>query len=171
MPRNPSPDVQQQLQGAFVEFRDALQKLLEDQAQQSVADTLQHLSKQGGPFRVQDAQIEVVIRDLTVAASDQPTAVVASSRNASKARAPRTARRSRTTRGRGGAQRGGVKEAVLTAMGPGEELGIADFETRLQQAGINTTTNNLHQQLRRLVQSAAIERCGRGRYRRVGTGA
>jgi hypothetical protein len=159
MARTPSTDVQQQLQEAFEAFRDALQQLLEEQAQQSVADTLERLAKEGGPFRVQDAHIEVVIRDLTVASGQSAATAVAPRRT----QAPPRARRSR----RAGQRRGGVKEAMVAAIGADEEVGIADFEQRLKKAGVTTSTNNLHQQLRRLVQAGEIERSGRGRYRRV----
>jgi hypothetical protein len=56
---------------------------------------------------------------------------------------------------------------MVAAIGADEEVAIADLQQRPRKAGVATSTNHLHQQLRRLVQAGEIERSERGRYRRA----
>lgn len=175
LPRKPDeeydlPDTERQLREAFEAFRHALQTMLEDEARASVKRSLARLQGEGGPFSISDAQVEVSITGLTVAAQGS---------SPPRQRAPRSASSS-TSRGRGsapkrrrgatstGAARGGVREALLASFDkPGAELTIGQLGSRLEATGVKSTANNVHQQLRRLVQAGEIKRTGRGIYTRT----
>src|SRR3954451_4558916 len=79
MAKATSPKIEQELNAAFESFRAALQGLLEQEANASVQRALQRMGEDGGPFSVSDAQVEVSVTGLTVAAG------VPGTRNASSA--------------------------------------------------------------------------------------
>jgi hypothetical protein len=161
-----SAQLERQLNEAFKSFRQALQSLLEEEAQTSVQRALDRIAKEGTPFSVSDAKVEVMVTGLTVAAGDAAAAPTA--KRASTAPPKRTRTSDSSSRRRGGRRRGGVREALLASFDkPGAELSIEDLGTSLQEQGVQSTSNNVHQQLRRLVQAGELTRAGRGIYKRA----
>lgn len=151
-------DLKRQLDDAFEKFRDTLQDLLELEARRSVDGTIRNL-KTSGPFTVESATVEVVIRDIKLAspASNAPAARSTT----------RPSQKSLTSGRRGGRPPGGLRTALLMHFGPpGQERATSEIHQLLQEHGVEATSANLHQQLRRLVDAGEFERSGRGRYRR-----
>lgn len=168
-------DLQRELTDAFDAFRATLGQMLEDEARRSVEATIARLSSQGGPFKVVDADVQIVIRRLELSAEAQgatgaPEAGVRR-RHASPQRA--RARRARTTRGASRAGgRSGVREALLETFAETDaEMTTDDVQGALTARGVKTSTDNLYQQLRRLVQAGELVRPSRGRYRRARSAA
>jgi hypothetical protein len=150
------PDLQRELADAFDAFRAALRQVLEDEAQRSVKATIERLGSAGGPFTVVDADVEVVIRRLELSAGAHEGARSA----AAKAPAPV---------GRG---RSAVREALIATFATADaEMTADEVQSALARRGVETSTDNLYQQLRRLVQAGELVRPSRGRYRRAGTAA
>jgi hypothetical protein len=154
------PDLQRELTDAFDAFRAALRQVLEDEAQRSVTATIERLGSGDGPFRVVDADVQVVIRRLELSAD-----AAESDRSAATPRA----RRAPAPSGRG---RSAVREALIATFATADaEMTADDVQAALARRGVETSTDNLYQQLRRLVQAGELVRPGRGRYRRAGTAA
>jgi hypothetical protein len=171
LPAHDRADLQRELTDAFDAFRAALRQALEAEAQRSVNDAIERLSSAGGPFRVVDAEVEVVIRRLSLSAQDDvsgPAPASASARHSSPRRARRTATRAAASAG----GRGAVREAIIaTFAAGGGEMTTEDVHAALTQRGVRTSVENLYQQLRRLVQAGELTRPSRGRYRRSDTAA
>jgi hypothetical protein len=158
-----------QLNEAFEAFRMTLQQMLEIEAQRSVDEVLARLRREAGPFRVEGADIQVVVRDLKLVAGSAGTAAESDARSRP---APRRQRRagapSRAGRSAGTQRRGGVREALLGVVEEsGKQIDMDGLREALSSRGVEASTANLHQQLRRLTQSGEIERVGRGMYRKA----
>jgi hypothetical protein len=159
-----------QLADAFGAFRDALQATLQVQAQRSIDAEIERLGREqaGTDFRVLNATVSVQVQDVTVASSVP----------AARPR-PRPAAQSRARRRRSGGKpaaasgpaasrrRGAVADAVIAAFSGASELTVGQLHEHLEASGVESTVNNLHQQLRRLVSAGILERAGRGVYRRA----
>jgi hypothetical protein len=160
-----SPRPEDQLREAFDAFRSALQLMLQDEARASVESAVDRLASQNDEFTVADVQVEVTVVGLTLQSRDAGRASSARQKRSARRQSPQKAPRRATRRG----ARGGVRQAILDAFGleKDAELTISDVSAAVQSQGVTTTTNNLHQQLRRLVQAGELARAGRGRYRRV----
>jgi hypothetical protein len=168
---DPSAVVQQQLNDAFESFKSTLQDLLTAEARRSVDGAVERISGEIGNFRLDDISVEVVIKDLKLSATQGTAAATTSARPRRSAPASRTparaTRRKAATPGKRGRPVGGVRLGVLAAFaGPEPDLSTDDIRASLQAAGVKTSTDNLHQQLRRLVQAGELIRTGRGRYAR-----
>ena len=133
---------------ALARFETALRDLLHDETQRSLDAALSRLP--AGQFGVRDIEFDVVIRNLTL--ETRPT--TANGAGASR------------TRGR---PHGSVRAAILACFdGHGDgELTTGGVRAQLQAAGVATSDDNLHQQLRRLTHAGELVRAGRGRYRRA----
>jgi Fe2+ or Zn2+ uptake regulation protein len=93
---------------------------------------------------------------------------------AKAASAPARRRRSapRSTGRRPGRARGAVREGLIAAFAASDrEMSADDVREALAPRGVKTSTDNLYQQLRRLVQAGELTRVGRGRYVRAPTAA
>jgi hypothetical protein len=154
-----------QLREAFGAFRTALQVMLEDEARASVENAVDRLAGQNGQFTVADVEVEVTVVGLTLQSREPRQASATSKRRTTRTEVSRRA----PARARRRGARGGVRQAILDAFGgeAGGELTISEVSAAVEALGVTTTTNNLHQQLRRLVQAGELDRAGRGRYRRV----
>lgn len=169
---DPTADVQQQLNDAFESFKTTLQELLTAEARRSVDGAVERISSEVGTFRLDDISVEVVIKDLKLSTPQGASAGAKPAARARRAPARRTSGRSSArksaTPGKRGRPVGGVRLGVLAAFGgPEADLSTDDIRASLQSAGVKTSTDNLHQQLRRLVQAGELTRTGRGRYARV----
>jgi hypothetical protein len=152
------------LREAFDAFRTALQLMLQDEARTSVENAVDRLAGQNDEFTVADVEVEVTVVGLTLQSRDVGQASAARQKQIARREAPEKA----SPGPRRGA-RGGVRQAILDSFGSqtDAELTISDVSAAVEARGVTTTTNNLHQQLRRLVQAGDLDRAGRGRYRRV----
>ena len=160
------PDLQRELNRAFDAFRAALQQMLEAEAQRAVEAAIGQLSSDGEPFKVVGADVGIVIRELKVSTGGERAASTAR-----PARADRPARRRGTGR-RPGRARGAVREGLVAAFAATDrEMTADDVREELAKRGVKTSTDNLYQQLRRLVQAGELTRVGRGRYVRAPTAA
>jgi hypothetical protein len=172
---DPSAVVQQQLNDAFESFKTTLQDLLTAEARRSVDGAVERISGEIGNFRLDDISVEVVIKDLKLSSTQEtpataPAKASARPRRATPARrtTTRATRRKDATPGKRGRPVGGVRLGVLAAFaGSAPDLSTDDIRASLQAAGVKTSTDNLHQQLRRLVQAGELTRTGRGRYARA----
>jgi hypothetical protein len=156
------PDLQRELNQAFDAFRAALQQMLEAEAQRAVEAAIGRLSSEGEPFKVVGADVGIVIRELKLTTGSEAQA------------APARRRRStpRSTGRRPGRARGAVREGLIAAFAASDrEMSADDVREALAQRGVKTSTDNLYQQLRRLVQAGELTRVGRGRYVRAPTAA
>jgi hypothetical protein len=153
------------LREAFDAFRTALQLMLQDEARASVEQAVDRLAGQHDQFTVADVQVEVTVVGLTLQSGDTGPASAAGRGRTARPEVSRNAPARPRRRG----ARGGVRQAILDSFGPerNAELTISDVTAAVEARGVTTTTNNLHQQLRRLVQAGELDRAGRGRYRRV----
>jgi hypothetical protein len=161
-----STQPEKQLRDAFDAFRSALEVMLQDEARASVEKAVDRLAADSDQFTVADVQVEVTVLGLTLQSKDVGGAAQTRPRQATHratAKAHQPARRNRRP-----AARGGVREAILAAFvdDPAQEMTVSELGSAVESLGITTTTNNLHQQLRRLVQAGELDRAGRGQYRR-----
>ncbi len=164
------PDPRQQLNEAFERFRAALTEHLEREARESVNGAMAALGVDDGPFQLQDARIEVVVHDLTLTARDAPVPAATPEKPSSrrKAKAKSTGKRSTNAPARRGRTPGPVRAALLALTEEATSaLSTEELRTGLASRGVQASADNLHQQLRRLVQSGQLEREGRGLYRRA----
>jgi pyruvate/2-oxoglutarate dehydrogenase complex dihydrolipoamide acyltransferase (E2) component len=169
-----STDVQL-LHKSFESFKEALQGLLTEEARRSVDDAVERLSGEIGTFQLDDVTVEVVINDLKLSTvngagpakpAPRPTAARRSSPAAKTKPSPR---RPSTVPAKRGRPVGGVRLAIQAAFDhAGSELSTDGVRDALKAAGVTTSSDNLHQQLRRLVQAGNLTRTGRGQYVRVG---
>jgi hypothetical protein len=173
MPAMPA-DVQQQLNDAFESFKSTLQDLLTAEARRSVDGAIKRISGEAGAFRLDDVTVEVVIKDLKLTNVDARPSASADRGTGAAAPAPRArpakpaARRASGLPPKRGRPVGGVRLGVLaTFAGVDSDLSTVEIRDRLQASGVKATTDNLHQQLRRLVQAGDLVRTGRGRYART----
>lgn len=108
------------------------------------------------------AEIKVTVTRLRMDFDSGPVPV---SRDEKPALAPKLrARKKPAARRRGrpdGAVRIGVLKMLHETSGPVPPIEIRD---ELARRGVHTTMDNVHQQLRRLVQAGELVRVGRGRY-------
>jgi hypothetical protein len=156
------PDLQRELNQAFDAFRAALQQMLEAEAQRAVEAAIGRLSSEGEPFKVVGADVGIVIRELKLTTGSEGQAAPARRRRS----APRSTGR------RPGRARGAVREGLIAAFAASDrEMSADDVREALAQRGVKTSTDNLYQQLRRLVQAGELTRVGRGRYVRAPTAA
>jgi hypothetical protein len=150
---------------AFASFTDGLRELLTAEARRSVDGAIERLTQTAGPFRLDGVEVEVVIRNMHI------SAVEAEEREAAKP-APRRAAPAKATAPRrpGGRGRpaGELRQAILEEFehDPAEH-DLAAIRDRLAARRVQTTDDNLHQQLRRLVTAGRLERVARGVYRRA----
>jgi hypothetical protein len=154
-------DTHRRLAEAFESFEASLQELLASEARASVSAALDRLSHTTGPFRINDVEVDVVIRGLSVeAASEHTTERPRRKRRPAIKRAakPRAAGRPP------GPLRSALVDTFATADG---ELDTQAVRALLDARGVKSSSDNLHQQLRRLVAAGVIERAGRGRYQRA----
>jgi hypothetical protein len=149
MPSRREPDLQRQVDETFEAFRRSLQAMLAAEARMHVREAVARMEGRPGGFRIEDIDVEVVIRDLKLTAGTAP---------------PRDAGAARRRRGGGTSA---VRQALLAAFTETEELDTPRLRAILDQRGIDASVDNVHQQLRRLVQSGELERVGRGAYRRA----
>jgi hypothetical protein len=167
-----SADVQQQLNDAFESFKTTLQDLLTAEARRSVDGAIKRITGEAGAFRLDDLTVEVVIKDLKLshfdAGATAPSGAEAPT-EASRTRAAKPpARRKSALPPKRGRPVGGVRLGVLaTFAGVDSDLSTVEIRDRLQASGVKATMDNLHQQLRRLVQAGDLVRTGRGRYARA----
>jgi hypothetical protein len=167
-------DVQQQLNDAFESFKTTLQDLLTAEARRSVDGAIRRITGEAGAFRLDDLTVEVIIKDLKLSHLDARAAP--SSDNGSPAPRARPAkppaRRKSALPPKRGRPVGGVRLGVLaTFAGVESDLSTVEIRDRLQAAGVKASMDNLHQQLRRLVQAGDLVRTGRGRYARTASAA
>jgi hypothetical protein len=162
-------EAQRRVAEAFRSFETSLREMLAAEARESVNQTLERLSVSAGPFRVEDVQVEVVIRGLRVeAAQDHDRAPTP--RRVRKAAAParRSNPRNSAPRKPSGRPPGALRSTLLETFEQTEgELNTDALRKVLDARGVTASTDNLHQQLRRLVTAGLLERSGRGRYRRA----
>lgn len=154
-----------EIEDVLAAFEKALREALEDGARESAAAMLDTLSVGGGPFVVSDVEFDVVIRNLTVKAA------AASTSHKESTRARKRPARSRAAVSAGpakpGRKPGPVRSAILDVFSEGgAELDTAALRRGLDERGVVTSADNLHQQLRRLVTAGELERKGRGLYQR-----
>lgn len=153
---------------AFDAFRLALQVALQSHAERSIATEIERLSAEQGArgFRLLSASVNVEVGELAVAtASTRSTAVRRSSQRRSAGRRAPSKKGEAAPRSR---KRGVVGDAVIAAFeDAGGELSVAQLHERLRRKGVETTANNLHQQMRRLVEAGVLRRAGRGVYSRT----
>jgi hypothetical protein len=164
--------LQREVNQAFEAFRESLRHMLEAAARERVETVVSQFSQDGGVFQLTDVEVDVIIRDLTlVAGTDERTPPRTISRRKLTQPKPRTTRPSRAGRaGKAARSRTGgpVRTALLDAFAiTGGAIQTYELQRALADRGVDTTVNNLHQQLRRLVQAGEIERAGRGVYRRA----
>jgi hypothetical protein len=158
------PDLQRELNQAFDAFRAALQQMLEAEAQRAVEAAIGRLSSEGEPFKVVGADVGIVIRELKLTTGSEAQATGAPARR--RRSAPRSTGR------RPGRARGAVREGLIAAFASSDrEMSADDVREALAARGVKTSTDNLYQQLRRLVQAGELTRVGRGRYVRASTAA
>lgn len=176
-----SPGVQQEFSSHLDAFKDNVRETIEraiaDAAQRSAEGVAEGMKGSDiGPFRVEDFQVEVVVRGLRLTdasasgggTAEAPKRKPAARRKPAKKPARRPASASSAKRGR---PVGGVRLALLSAFDSVDgELSTEEIRAALSQQGVETTTDNLHQQLRRLVQAGELARVGRGRYGRAQPG-
>lgn len=154
-------DVEQKLGQAFEAFECTLREMLTEEARRSVDGTIERLSHVEGPFRLRGVEVEVVIRSLSVETADH-----GESRARPRPQGRRSASKSRTqSRGR---PPGALRTAILDAFGAEDaSLSTDDLRGHLRAREVEAKPDNLHQQLRRLVQAGELDRTGRGTYRRA----
>jgi hypothetical protein len=157
---------QRRLAEAFESFEASLREMLAEQARDSVNQTLERLSVNAGPFRIDDEQVDVVIRSLRVEAAADHDA--APPRRRTRKAAPRRRRKPKPAARKGaGRPPGALRTALLETFEQTDgELDTDALRKVLDSRGITASTDNLHQQLRRLLTAGVLERSGRGRYRR-----
>jgi hypothetical protein len=160
-------DAHKRLADAFRTFEESLQQLLVQEARSSVDGALERLSVTTGPFRINDVEVDVVIRNLSVeAVPDHTGASPRPRRRPKRAAAPR--RRAAKSPGRAGRPPGALRTALIeTFSGTDAELDTDGIRAELDTRGVKASRDNLHQQLRRLVAAGILQRSGRGRYRRA----
>ena len=143
------PDSEREFSQALERFESALRDVLQGEAKRSIDAALQRLP--AGPFDVRDVEFDVVIRNLTLESRGSATAAPA---------------HTGPVRRRRGRPQGAVRTAILASFDGGAELSTTSLRERLTDAGIETSTDGLHQQLRRLTMAGELVRAGRGVYRR-----
>ena len=159
-------DAHRRLTEAFESFEASLRDLLTTQARESVDQALDKLSLRTGPFRINDVQVDVVIRGLNVEATQEHGKGV--SRRYPEPGRKRSTKRARSRRSTVGRPPGALRSALIDIFADTEsELDTDALRAVLDARGVKTSTDNLHQQLRRLVTAGILERVGRGRYRRA----
>jgi hypothetical protein len=153
-----------QVNESFEAFRRSLQEMLSAEARRSVDLTLASIGSEGGPFKIEGVEVDVVIRDLrlaTAGAASDPTG-----RRSARGRGAARPGKASADRRRG--PRGNVRAALLAAFtDPDVQLDTSTLRKTLEDTGIAASTANVHQQLSRLVQSGELTREGRGVYRRA----
>jgi hypothetical protein len=157
-------DTHRRLAEAFESFEASLQELLASEARASVSAALDRLSHTTGPFRINDVEVDVVIRGLSVEAA---TAHTPERTERPRRKRPPARKRAAKPRAAGrppGPLRSALVDTFATADG---ELDTQAVRALLDARGVKSSSDNLHQQLRRLVAAGVIERAGRGRYRRA----
>jgi hypothetical protein len=170
MPKDP----QRELSAAFAAFTESLKAALTAEAQRSVDGAIERLSLTAGPFRVQDIELEVVIRNVSVttqaaaesgAREARPAATKPAAKRRSAARRSGAKSGARTgTRGRGRPV-GALRRAILEEFADADaRLTLDDLRDRLAKRDVKSSDDNLHQQLRRLVTAGELSRVGRGVY-------
>lgn len=137
---------------AFEAFRTSLQQTLEDAARRTVESELERLQQASATFVLEEVDFTLTIQNLRVASSPSGSPI------RSTGAAPRSPRGKREGRGK-------VRPALLAAFAAHAELDTDELRAELASSGIETSEANMHQQLRRLVQSGELSRVGRGRYR------
>ena len=164
MAGQPSTDLQRQVNESFEAFRRSLQEMLSAEARRSVDLTLASIRSEGGPFRIEGVEVDVVIRELRLAADEPAPDGEPRGRRPSRSRRPSGAAKAGGDRRRG--PRGNVRAALLAAFtDPDVSLDTGTLRRMLEENGIAASTANVHQQLSRLVQSGELTREGRGVYR------
>lgn len=164
MASQPSSELQRQVNESFEAFRRSLQEMLSAEARKSVDLTLASIGHEGGPFRIEGVEVDVVIRDLRLASAGEAAAAP------SVRRAPRkpAASRGKKAVGQRRGPRGNVRAALLAAFPDSDvQLDTGTLRKTLEERGIAASTANVHQQLSRLVHSGELTREGRGVYRRA----
>lgn len=164
MAGQPSTDLQRQVNESFEAFRRSLQEMLSAEARRSVDLTLASIRSEGGPFRIEGVEVDVVIRELRLAAAEPGRAATPSVRRSARGRRASGGPKAGGDRRRG--PRGNVRAALLAAFtDPDRSLDTGTLRRLLEERGIAASTANVHQQLSRLVQSGELTREGRGVYR------
>jgi hypothetical protein len=158
-------DAHRRLAQAFESFEASLQELLTTEARASVDQALERLSLATGPFRINDVQVDVVVRSLSVEAAPAHAGTAPRPRRKSR---PRPARKAGAKARGAGRPPGPLRSALVeTFTATDAELDTQAVRASLDARGVKATNDNLHQQLRRLVTAGVLERSGRGRYRRA----
>jgi hypothetical protein len=153
-------DTQRQLAAAFVAFEETLRAALTTEARSAVEAAIARLKVNEGPFRVLDIEVDLVIRSMTLEAGGRPPA------KPRAARAP--AGRSRRPSASRGRPPGAIRTAIVGAFADSTTpLSVDTVRDQLGKRGLDASSDNLHQHLRRLVKSGELERAGRGIYRRT----
>jgi hypothetical protein len=140
----------------------ALRDLLAAEAQRSVDEAIGSLKMESAPLRLRDVEVEVIIKNASFETVVRDVAGGQVHQRPARARRARTA--GRPAKGRPASQ---IRLALLGAFEESEtEFDTDALRTHLKRQGLEPTSDNLHQHLGRLVRAGAIERAGRGRYRR-----
>jgi hypothetical protein len=145
----PSQTDADRLAAALEATETALRAVLAAEAQRSVDAAVRRLETTAGPLRLKDVEVEVVIKNASFEARRTRT-------DLQGGRAPR------------GRPAGRVRAALLEAFGADSaELDTEALREHLRRDGLEPSADNLHQHLGRLVKAGALERAGRGVYRRA----
>lgn len=162
MPRQ-SPEDVAHVRDAFSSFEDSLRAMLTAEAQKSVEEAVGRLSVTGDAFRITEISIDVKIDELKVATGAGPSPKARAKTRPRRGAAPRKSRSA--ARGR---PPGALRSALLGAFSSDDQtLSTDDLRQHLATQGIETTVDNLHQHLGRLVKAGELSRPGRGRYQRT----
>ena len=87
------PEVDRRLNDAFTSFTDSLRELLTAEARRSVDGAIERLTVSTGPLRLQDVDVEIVIRNLNISATDAEGAMQAAGAGTRKPENPGTSAR------------------------------------------------------------------------------
>jgi hypothetical protein len=165
-----SSDQSRALEDAFAQVRATLTEILTKEAQASVDGTIERLKVDLGQFELRGVDVEVTVRGFELASSGAPGPSAGTSRSKAARKRSATKKAARKTRDtvRRGRPDGPVRTRLLEVFATEDEpLRVDQLRARLVEGGVEATADNVHQQLRRLVQSGALERAGRGLYRKA----
>jgi hypothetical protein len=167
-----SQGTQQELSDAFGAFEHALRETLIREARHAVDTAVGQLAGRGLEFRIEAIGFDLTINHLRISYGGTRGPHQGAGSGPSRRAPSRRAARARTppsSHAASGRPSGATRAALLDAFANGDELSIGAIRSSLEAQGIETSDDNLHQHLRRLVVGGELQRAGRGLYvRRAG---
>lgn len=157
-----------ELEDALNAFEATLKRTLEAEAHRSIDEYLKTLETTTG-YSVEASRVTVNVAGLRVSAvgtaPGEPDAAPSTSPRRSPAKKPRA--KTKITKKATGRPNSAARTAVrdVLASDAARTFKLDEVRAGLEERGVQVTTTNLHQLLRRLSTAGDIERVGRGEYR------